>query len=301
MVVHCANNQLKIGPPEIGSSVLTLTFGDDIFEIDSTLSADQQLDSVTANAWDYSTQKMISANAKKPKVPGQGNLTGEKLSSVASPPSVNLVTTSNLDSKSLSNWASSQLQKSRLSRIRGTVRAFGNASILPNQVITYAGLGARFDGDAYVTAVEHTVKAGTWWTIITTGLNPHWFAEEVEPTYRPAAGLLPGIRGLQNATVKAITEDPDNQIRVKVTVQSMTADSEPADLWARWTQPYASSGVGIFFMLEIGDEVVVGFLNEDPCFPVILGSLYSSKKSPPTQPADGNPIKTIVSKEKLTI
>jgi uncharacterized protein involved in type VI secretion and phage assembly len=35
------------------------------------------------------------------------------------------------------------------------------------------------------------------------------------------------------------------------------------------------------FRPEVGDEVVVGFFNQDPRHPVILGSLYSSKNAPP--------------------
>ncbi len=36
-------------------------------------------------------------------------------------------------------------------------------------------------------------KDGNWWTIISTGLDPHWFAERAEPTYQPTSALLPGV------------------------------------------------------------------------------------------------------------
>ncbi|WP_018970921.1 type VI secretion system tip protein VgrG [Rubritalea marina] len=301
LVVVTDDDKVTVAAPETGSSVLTLTYGDDIVSIESTMSAAHQLESVSAQCWDYSSQQMVTANATSPSVPSQGNITGDTLSEVLSPKKVNLVTTSRLETQSLTNWASGEFLKSRLSKIRGTVKSFGNSDVKANTVITLKGLGDRFNGDAFVSGVEHRIEDGNWWTQITTGLNPRWFAEEMEPSYRPAAGLLPGIRGLQNAIVKAITQDPDNQIRVQVTVQSMTADSESGELWARWTQPYATNGAGFFFMPEIGDEVIVAFLNEDPRFPVILGSLYSSQMSPPTQPADDNPIKTIVTKEKLTM
>ena len=119
MIAVAANNQLNVEPPKIGSSVLTLTFGNDIIEIDSTLSANQQLEAVTANAWDYSSQKMVASNASSPSEPNQGNLSGDKLSKVLSPDKINLVTTSKLESESLTNWASAQLLKSRFSKIQG--------------------------------------------------------------------------------------------------------------------------------------------------------------------------------------
>ena len=42
---------------------------------------------------------------------------------------------------------------------------------------------------------------------------------------------------------------------------------------------------GTFFRPEIGDEVVVGFLNDDPRHPVILGMCHSSAKPAP-EPAN---------------
>ena len=44
---------------------------------------------------------------------------------------------------------------------------------------------------------------------------------------------------------------------------------------------YASNGAGAASYPEIGDEVVVAFMNGDPRFPVIIGRLYS-KKNPPS-------------------
>lgn len=301
MVTVTSDNKVTVAPPALESSVLTLTYGVDILEIDTTLSAGNQLNKVTANAWDYTTQEMTTSNATTPSTTNQGNLTGSTLGEILAPDKVNLVTTSALETANLTSWASGKLLKSRFSKIKGRVKVFGNSNIKPNQVITFKGLGERFNGDAYVSGIEHEIKSGTWSTYITTGMSYQWFAEEVETSAPLAAGLLPGVQGLQNATVKAITEDPDNQFRVQVTVHSMTADSQPGELWARWIQPYASKEAGFFFMPEIGDEVILAFLNDDPRFPVILGSVYSSNNSPATQPAKENPIKSIVSKEKLTV
>jgi uncharacterized protein involved in type VI secretion and phage assembly len=57
----------------------------------------------------------------------------------------------------------------------------------------------------------------------------------------------------------------------------------------------------MFFMPEIGDEVVLGFLNGDPAYPVILGSLYSGARMPPRTPEAQNNTKAIVSRAQVTI
>ena len=72
-------------------------------------------------------------------------------------------------------------------------------------------------------------------------------------------------------------------------------------MWTRLANFYSSSGFGAFFLPEVGDEVIVGFLNEDPCYPVILGSLYSTNRKPYSllDPNADNSHKAIVTKSEM--
>ena len=46
---------------------------------------------------------------------------------------------------------------------------------------------------------------------------------------------------------------------------------------------------GIFFYPEVGDEVILGFINDNPDDPIILGSLYNgNSKNPPFSPDEDN-------------
>ena len=58
---------------------------------------------------------------------------------------------------------------------------------------------------------------------------------------------------------------------------------------------------GFFFRPEVGDEVVLGFLNDDPRQAVILGMLHSSAKPAPLQGSDANPEKIYQSRSKLKL
>jgi uncharacterized protein involved in type VI secretion and phage assembly len=60
-------------------------------------------------------------------------------------------------------------------------------------------------------------------------------------------------------------------------------------------------GFGAFVTPEIGDEVILGFFNNDPSCPVILGSLYSSKHVPPYELTAENNFKAIVTRSKLKL
>jgi uncharacterized protein involved in type VI secretion and phage assembly len=86
-----------------------------------------------------------------------------------------------------------------------------------------------------------------------------------------------------------------------VQVTLPVTQAETAGVWARLATYYGSDGVGHFFIPEIGDEVILGFLNGDPSHPLILGSLYSSKRKPPYEPAAENNTKAIVTRSKLTV
>jgi uncharacterized protein involved in type VI secretion and phage assembly len=69
-------------------------------------------------------------------------------------------------------------------------------------------------------------------------------------------------------------------------------DDKP--LWARFATPYASKESGLCFYPEEGDEVVVGFFADDPCYPVILGAMHNPKNLPPFPPSTENNQKGLV-------
>ncbi|MGH1438105.1 MAG: type VI secretion system tip protein VgrG, partial [Lewinella sp.] len=282
MIVLNMDNKVTIKPPTASGDALgKFTFGQDIVEMNLKLDASTQLETVEAQSWDYKTQANLQSSASAPSVVDQGNLSGSTLAKVAAPSSFQLQSTVPLTAEELKTWADASLLKSRLAKVQGDVKLFGQADFVPDQILEFAGLGTRFNGSAYVSAVEHHISGGNWWSTLSIGLNPTWFAKANDITATAASALLPGIRGLQNAVVKQINEDPLGETRVQVEVPMLKSDDGENLIWARWLQPYATSGAGQFFMPEIDDEVALGFLNEDPRYPVILGSLYSSGHAPP--------------------
>ncbi|MEI6306393.1 MAG: phage baseplate assembly protein V, partial [Deltaproteobacteria bacterium] len=70
-------------------------------------------------------------------------------------------------------------------------------------------------------------------------------------------------------------------------------------IWSRIATLDAGKSRGTFFRPEIGDEVVVGFLNDDPRHPVVLGMCHSSAKPAPEPAKDANHRKGYVSREKM--
>lgn len=301
LVVSTINNKVSVFSPTAStSSVLTVTYGDNLYHFNAELNAVSQLSKVTASAWDPKSQALISESASN-NLAGPGNLSSSKLAEVAGPDDFSLQTTAAVSNDNLTQWSKGQMLKSELSKIMGDVRFQGNAKVTVGSYITLDGLGDRFDGDHFVSSVEHDYSDGNWFTTTEIGLSPFWFVQEHEVEAPSAAGLLPGVEGLFNATVKQIDQDPDNAYRILIELPLFNDNGE--GVWARLANFYSSSGFGAFFLPEIGDEVVVGFLNQDPRFPMILGSLYSENRKPYSEltPNAENSKKAIVTKSELRI
>jgi Rhs element Vgr protein len=301
LVVSTNSGKVSVfSPTAQTSSVLTVTYGENLFHFNAQLDAVTQLGSVKSSAWDYKNQQLISVSASN-DLSGPGNLSSKKLSQVVGLSDFELQTTAAVSSDNLTQWSKAQMLKSELAKITGEVRFQGESTVAVGNYITIDGMGSRFDGDHFVSAIEHDYSDGNWFTTADVGLSPFWFVQEHDVMAPAAAGLLPGVEGLFNATVKQIDQDPDNAYRILVELPLFNDDGK--GLWARLANFYSSSGFGAFFLPEVGDEVMVGFLNQDPRFPVILGSMYSENRKPYSElsPDSENSKKAIVTKSELRI
>ncbi len=130
-------------------------------------------------------------------------------------------------------------------------------------------------------------------------MSPDAFAATYPVTSQPAGGLLPAVNGLQIGIVTALESDPDGEDRIKVRLPLVSAAEE--GVWARLATLDAGDERGTFFRPEIDDEVVVGFLDGDPRFPVVLGQCHSSAKPAPETATDDNHVKGYVSRSKLKL
>lgn len=292
---------VTVGPPLLDAdTVLLIGYGDALRELDAEIDARSQFASVTCTAWDFSAQALATASSSEPTVNAQGNLSGATLSAVLGLPAFPLQSSAPVEAAQLGVWANAQLLKSRLARLRGSVSFRGNAGVLPGQMVELDGLGERFNGNAFVASVTHTYAGGDWLTRAGFGMPMEWFSEQrSDIAAPPASGLAPGVPGLLIGKVKQIDQDPDGQSRVLVDVPAIGMDGD--GVWARLASAYATKNGGIFFVPEIGDEVILGFLNDDPRFPIVLGSLYSSVQTAPFPPDAPNTNKAIVTKAQLKI
>lgn len=298
VIIEAGSLTLK-APATDGTAQLSVTYGVDLLEFDAEVDARSQLSSVGSVAWDPATQAVITQNATPQTLNAQGNLDAATLAKVLGLASYRLQSSVPLESDALKAWANGLQLKAALARVRGRMRFQGSALAKPGAIITLSGVGQRFNGNTYLSAVTHTVADGDWITEATFGMAPEGFAERHTLATPLASGLTAGVSGLHIGVVMKLDQDPDKQYKIQVSLPVMQAETD--GVWARLASHYGSDGVGTFFIPEIGDEVVLGFLNNDPSHPLIIGSLYSSKRKPPYEITPDNFTKAIVTRSKLTI
>ena len=288
---------IQVKKPDVSASpVLTVTYGVDLTAFDLELSGDDQFSYYEAVSWDPNTQKTIKVSASAPSLNKQGDLQPKSMATCGS---MLLQTDAPTEEKALKQWADAMALKAGLARFQGSCSFYGSAKVVPGCIIELKGFGKRFNGNLFVGSVTHTIEDNEWITEAGAGVSPVNITDEPDVVSSPASGFLPGLQGLHAAVVKKLEGDPLKEYRIQVELPWL--DGQKKLLWARISTLYATGNSGSFFLPEPGDEVVVGFMNQNPGHPVILGGLYGVKHQPPYEYEANNNKKAIVTREKMRI
>lgn len=286
-----------------GSPAHRFEYGiDEIYDLDIEVDAAGQFENVESIGWSAVDAKPTSPSQASNVTASPGDLDGKSLAQALGNGTCTLTHAVPVSPDELDAWANATMARSRLSMCRGRIAIAGIAAIKLLEVMEIVGVGKRFTGQALVTGIRQLVDSKGWRTDVQFGLSPERFSRRGDIQEAPAAGLLPGARGLQVGVVAAFEADPDKELRVKVLLPAV--DPSKGLVWARLASPDAGTDRGYYFRPEKDDEVLVGFLNDDPRYPVILGSLYGSKNAPASamgKPSDKNEHKGLCSKKGTTI
>ncbi|MEO1644338.1 MAG: phage baseplate assembly protein V [Chloroflexota bacterium] len=88
-------------------------------------------------------------------------------------------------------------------------------------------------------------------------------------------------------TIGVVTNNKDEEKLGRVKVSFPWLDDQTESNWARIATPMSGNKMGIFFLPEVGDEVLVAFEQGRMEFPYVIGSLWNGKEKPPEDNADG--------------
>ena len=296
-----SDGELKIAKPDLGSSpIVSLRFGSTILRFSAEMDARMQYKAVTTVGWNQADQALVEIEGESPSLKEPGNLSGDDLSDVIALDSFRMHHTGPVTDQELQAWADATLMRSRLAKVQGNVTFQGVAAVIPGTVIEIGGVGDRFNGNVFVAGVLQEIVGGKWETTVEFGLNPKWFARKyADINELPAAGLIPGIHGLHIGKVVALEGDPDGEERIQVRMPTISTSEE--GIWSRLASQDAGNNRGWVFRPEIDDEVVVGFMNGDPRYPVVMGQLHSSASPSHIPASDDNHEKGLLTRSELKL
>ena len=293
-----SDGKIVIKKPEFSQTEIeTVVYGSSMLDFDAEIDARNQLKKATSYTWNPSDQELVDTEGADPAVSLNGNLSPADLADVIGLENLELRHGGRVNDALMQSWSDSTLLFQQLSKVRGRVKFQGIPAVLPNTVLKLEGVGNRFNGNVYVTGVFHAIANGNWTVDAQFGLNPEWFSETYDIGTPPASGLLPAIKGLHVGVVTQLQDDPDGEDRILVKIPII--NNEEQGIWCRVSTLDAGENRGSFFRPEIEDEVIVGFINEDPNQAIILGMMNSSAKPAPIVAADDNHEKGFVTRSEM--
>ncbi len=285
-IVYCEEDKVVVATPKVASAEKPYAkLGDNVYEFEVEVESRDQFKGGSAISWDHSSQALLDKKAKDASAKSPGEPASSKLAESLGPAEFKLRHPGELGDAELEQWGSGKQLRSSLSKVKGRIQLLGDGELKVGGSIKLIGLSKAFNGAAFIGGVRHQVSNGLWLTDVELGLDEETHAATMPSVFEPAAsGLLAPMRGLQIGVVKEIKGDPQSFFRVQVKIQ-VVDDSEDG-IWCRVARPDAGASHTVFWQPQVGDEVVLGFLNEDPRHAIVLGSLHNTDANKP--PIEGN-------------
>jgi Rhs element Vgr protein len=281
-----------------GDSVLALTFGSNIVSLEASIDARTQSTSVLSYAWDQSVQDIEESEGEVSLSAYAGDRSADELAEVMGK-AFEMRLSGGMSVQELQKLANAKKIRQLLAKIKGKVKFSGDSAVVPGVYITLSGLGDQFNGKVFVSGVQHEIGEGNWMTEATLGWEEAFFSEKIFPEHPvSSSGQYVATQGLHVGVVTDIVDPAGRgRIRVRLPIVGMAEDG----IYARLATLDAGNNRGTFFLPEINDEVIVGFLGDDPNYPVVLGMLHSGANPPPIAPTDENNEKGYVSRSEIKV
>jgi len=177
--------------------------------------------------------------------------------------------------------AQAKMDQLATSYIHATGSTAGNPALQPGAKVKVAGVD-QFDGTYTVADTVHRFTRSGYETQFKVGHG--------DPNAAPGGGVLGQAKGGGSKNlafgigIVVDNADPDQLGRVKVKLPMLPGDIQT--FWSRVMTPSAGKERGFFWLPEIEDEVLVGFMGGDPSHPIVLGGLWNGMDRPPKGNSD---------------
>ncbi len=190
----------------------------------------------------------------------------------------------------------------------GRGSCIGAPSLIAGDQVEIRGVGDRFGGTYTLSRVQHSI-------------GENGYITQFEITQRFRSSILKALRRNIRDMPSPDRQDPQSDFIIATVLDNVDTDGMGRvrlrfptlsgmnmSAWARVCVPYAgidlttTESYGAYFLPEIGDEVVVSFIDGDVNKPVVVGSVWNGVARPPETNITGtNDRKVIRSRSGMTI
>ncbi|HKJ78304.1 MAG TPA: hypothetical protein VKA10_02165, partial [Prolixibacteraceae bacterium] len=138
----------------------TISYGATLLDFDAEIDARNQFEKVTSYGWNSADQEIIELEANDPGVVLNGNLSSDDIAEVIGLENLKLKDGGGKPDNALQAWANAKALFNHMSKVRGRVKFQGTPKVKPGKTIKLDGVGDRFNGKVYVSAVRHQLAQG---------------------------------------------------------------------------------------------------------------------------------------------
>lgn len=252
--------------------------GYSLYDIDLTFDNRFTPDSLSLQGWDI-TQQQLSA-AQKSNADGFRPWKTDQ-QAAALPPRDYQLAFSAMPESAPATLARSWINHQQLSGVQGRIVLEGTRDFQLAESISLSQFGAGLDGTAILTGVNQLFDT-----------LEGWRSELLIGMAGFVAQSIPAVQSLHIATVASFSADPQGLERIPISLPALNLPGE--HIFARLGKPWASKASGFCFYPEPGDEVIVGFIESDPRYPVIIDSVHNPKNTAPIAPDNENNSKGLI-------
>lgn len=261
-----------INPKIAESSVHTLVFGEDMLEYEAVYDETIPSEANYATGWYIDNLERRIENLKN----GNSDAVHEKIQTE---------TTLNygaiLSSKEIEIYLANEVLRQETGLLQGTSKINGTTDFKVGDTISITGFQSVWDRDTIVSGIKHVLVNGVWHSHVQFGISKVPHAEKYQINIQSSNPLMARTSGLLIGKVIQYKNGADGHELIEVEIPAYNAEETTQTVYARLANFAAGANGGAVFRPYPDDEVVLGFVNDDPRHPIILGSLYNSTTEPP--------------------
>lgn len=248
----------------------TFELGRNIFEYEANYDETIPAKEAELLAWDI--QKTTESQEKLVNNAVNGDFGGIQSN-------ITLNQNANLSEEEAKAWLENEQMRQEKGLVQAVLKINGTVKITVNDTISILGFESVWDRDTYVSGIKHQLKNGSWHTWVQCGISKTPHAEKYDISAKEAP-FIPKADGLIYGVVKGNIKNKGGYEMVEVEIPANYENVGEKTIYARLATFAAGEKGGAVFRPFEGDEVVIGFIDNDPRFPILLGSLYTPTNEP---------------------